>query len=80
MGIPDEVKAEFQSLIDAAVVSTDPAERQAIYEQITQMDYDQVIGIRLVLASSRRYEQRWVKGYYYNAAYSSTYYYAFSKE
>lgn len=80
MGLPEEMKAQFQGLIDAAVVSTDPAERQAIYEQITELDYENVVGVRLILASSRRYEQRWVKGYYYNAAYSSIYYYSISKE
>ncbi len=80
MGLPDEVKAQFQELIDAAVVSTDADERQALYEQITELDYENVIGVRLVLASSRRYEQRWVKGYYYNPAYSSINYYTLSKE
>jgi peptide/nickel transport system substrate-binding protein len=80
MGLPDEVITQFRELIDAGVTSTDNAERQAIYEQITQLDYEYVIGVRLVLASSRRYEQRWVKGYYYNPALSSTSYYSLSKE
>jgi peptide/nickel transport system substrate-binding protein len=80
MGLPEELTAQFLELINAAVVLTDPAERQPIYEEITQLDYDQVVGIRLVLPGVRRYEQRWVKGYYFNPAASSVYYYALSKE
>ncbi len=80
MGLPEELTAQFSELIDAAVVLTDAEERQAIYEEITQLDYDQVVGIRLVLPGVRRYEQRWVKGWYFNPAASSTYYYAISKD
>jgi ABC-type transport system substrate-binding protein len=72
--------SQFMELINSAVVLTDPAERQPIYEEITQLDYDQVVGVRLVLPGVRRYEQRWVKGYYFNPAASSVYYYALSKE
>jgi peptide/nickel transport system substrate-binding protein len=80
MGLPEELTAQFAELIDSAVVLTDPAERQPIYEEITQLDYDNVVGIRLVLPGIRRYEQRWVKGWYYNPAASATYYYAISKD
>jgi peptide/nickel transport system substrate-binding protein len=80
MGLPEELTAQFSELIDAAVVSTDDAERQALYEQISELDYEQVVGVRLVLPGARRYEQRWVKGWYFNPAATSTYYYAISKE
>jgi peptide/nickel transport system substrate-binding protein len=80
MGIPDELKAEFLEKINAAVVATDTAERQKLYEEITQMDYDNVMGVRLALPQGRRYEQRWVTGWYYNPSYSTTYYYAIGKQ
>jgi len=80
MGIPDELKAEFQEKINAAVVATDTDERQKLYEEITQMDYDNVMGVRLALPQSRRYEQRWVQNWYYNPSYSATYYYSISKQ
>jgi hypothetical protein len=37
------------------------------------------VAIRLAIPSGRRYEQRWVEGYYYNPGYSAIYYYAISK-
>ena len=79
-GFPEELVAQFREKIDAAVVEQDPAERQKMYEEISEMDYDNVMGIRLALPLARRYEQRWVHGWYYNPSYSSTYFYALSKD
>ncbi len=78
-GFPQELVAQFAEKINAAVVEQDPAERQKMYEEISQMDYDNVMGVRLALPLVRRYEQRWVHGWYYNPSYSATYYYAISK-
>ena len=77
--LPEEMIAEFKALVDAGIAENDPQARQAIYEQLTQLDYEQAIAIRLAVPSGRRYEQRRVKGWYYNPAYAGTYYYALDK-
>ena len=77
--MPAEMRDAFMALVEAGVAETDPARRAVIYQQLTQMDYDTAVGIRLAVAVGRRYEQRWVQGYYYNPIYSGFYYYALSK-
>lgn len=79
-GFPQDLVDQFSELINAAVVSTDNDERQALYEQISELDYENVTGVRLAVPTVRRYEQRWVKGWYYNPAYSTTYFYSLTKE
>jgi peptide/nickel transport system substrate-binding protein len=79
-GFPEEMQAEFQELVNQGVVATDRDERQAIYEQLTQLDYDYAVAIRLALPSIRRYEQRWLEGWYFNPAYSGFYYYSLSEK
>jgi peptide/nickel transport system substrate-binding protein len=77
--LPEEMVAEFSDLVDAGVAATDPEERAAIYHQLTQLDYDNAIAIRLPVATGRHYEQRWVEGWYYNPIYPWYYYYPLSK-
>jgi len=68
--MPDDIREQFQELVSAGVAATDPAERAAIYKQLTQLDYEVAPAIRLAVATGRHYEQRWVKGYYYNPIYT----------
>jgi peptide/nickel transport system substrate-binding protein len=77
--LPDDLRAEFKALVDAGVGASDAAARQAIYEDLTQVDYDNAPAIRLAVATGRHYEQRWVNGYYFNPVYSGFYYYSLSK-
>ena len=67
--LPDDMYNEFKDLVNAGVAAGTPEERAAIYKQLTQKDYDYAIAIRLAVATGRHYEQRWVKGYYYNPIY-----------
>ncbi|MBN1874222.1 MAG: ABC transporter substrate-binding protein [Anaerolineae bacterium] len=79
--LPEEMIAEFSNLVDAAVAATSDEERAALYQQLTQMDYDNAIAIRLAVGTGRRYEQRWLGGYYYNPIQSATArYYTWTKE
>ena len=64
--LPDDLTAQFQDLINQGVSETDPAKRADIYKQVNQLYYDNAPGILLATATNRRYEQRWVSGYYYN--------------
>jgi peptide/nickel transport system substrate-binding protein len=78
--MPDEIKDNFKALVDAGVGASDPADRTAIYEELQEYDYEVAPAIRLAVATTRHYEQRWVNGYYYNPIYPGFYYYSFSKD
>ncbi len=79
--IPDDVIAKFQPLVTAGVTETDPAKRAAIYKQIQDMDYDEVLAVRIYVPTTPFYMQRWVKGFYLNPLYSEEeYYYVLSKD
>jgi peptide/nickel transport system substrate-binding protein len=67
--MPEDMVDEFQELVSAGVAATSPDERAAIYQELTQMDYDNVPAIRLAVATNRHYEPRWMSGYYYNPIY-----------
>ncbi|HEY3473558.1 MAG TPA: hypothetical protein VGK56_03055, partial [Anaerolineales bacterium] len=78
--LPEDLKAQYQDLLSQAVVETDPDARHAIYQQVNQIQYDNPSGIMLATALARRYEQRWVEGWYYNPILPGTYYYPISKQ
>lgn len=78
--LPEEMRSQYEELLSAAVVETDPDARHAIYQEVNQIQYDNPSGILLATATARRYEHRWVKGWYYNPIYSGTYFYVLSKD
>ena len=78
--LPDDLKAEFATLINAGVAETDPAKRAEIYTELNQKIFDNPPQIILALQTARHYEQRWVQGYYYNPISPGLYYYALSKK
>lgn len=61
--IPDEMRLEFQEMGTAAVLSADPAEREAQYFDIEQLFYDEAVSIPLIQPAGARYEQRFADGY-----------------
>lgn len=73
--LPADLKAQFQELINAGVAASDPAERERIYFEFGQLYYDQLPTVILAQSAGVRYEQRWVKGWYYNSALFDNYYY-----
>jgi peptide/nickel transport system substrate-binding protein len=78
--LPEDLTAQFQDLLNQGVSETDPDARAAIYAQVNQLYYDNAPAILLATATARRYEQRWVQGFYYNPIYSGLYFYALSKQ
>jgi peptide/nickel transport system substrate-binding protein len=74
----DELLGQFSELVSAGVAGTTDAEREAVYFEIGQLDYDQSPGIRLPVGTGRSYVQRWVN-FFINPAWYEPYYY-FSKE
>ncbi len=59
---------EADELIERGIHSTDPNERQQIYDRLAQIYYDDCPGILLDQPIGNRYFQDWVQGYYYNPA------------
>jgi peptide/nickel transport system substrate-binding protein len=57
---------EVDALIAQGIGSTDPAERQSIYNQLAQIYYDDTPGILLAQPLGRRYFRDWVQGFYFN--------------
>ncbi len=64
--LPDDLKAQFQDLVNRGVAASDPTEREQIYFDLQQLHYDSAIQITLAQEELVHYEQRWVQGWYYN--------------
>jgi peptide/nickel transport system substrate-binding protein len=60
-------------LVEQGIASTDPAERQDIYDQLAQIHYDDCPGILLVQPIGNRYFKDWVQGFYFNPANAADY-------
>jgi len=78
--LPADIKAQFAEIINRAVLASDPAERQKIYQEFNQLYYDTASSIPLFVPTNRRYQQRWVEGWFANPIFPGTYYYPISKQ
>jgi peptide/nickel transport system substrate-binding protein len=78
--LPEDLSAQYKEFLNQGVAETDPDARHAIYQQVNQLQYDNPSGIMLATSLARRYEQRWVQGWYYNPILPGTYYYSLSKQ
>jgi peptide/nickel transport system substrate-binding protein len=79
---PKDMQAQFDQAILEAAQTTDPAARAKIYSKLQNMSYENAVDIFTVQPLGRRYEQSWVKGWYYNQSFFAPglYVYALSKE
>lgn len=71
---------EATALVEAAIASTDPDERQDMYDQLAQIYYDDCPGILLVQPTGNRYFRDWVKGFYFNPANAANYGWVYNLE
>jgi len=78
--LPAEISDQYAAIISRAVVESDPAKRAEIYKEFNQLAYDTASVITLFVPTSRRYQQRWVEGWYHNPIYPGRYYYVQSKQ
>ena len=78
-GLPDDLKAQFKTLLDQGVAGTTPDARAQVYKKMNQLYYDLVPGIPLVNPTTHGYEQRWVTGRVLNPLFSNIYYYGLGK-
>jgi peptide/nickel transport system substrate-binding protein len=78
--LPDELKAQFQEMVTAGVMASDPAEREQIYFDLQQLFYDEAIQITLSQNANVHYERLWVKDWFYRIGQFGSYYYAYGLE
>lgn len=78
--LPDDVKAQFKTLLEQGVSATDPAARAEVYKQANQLYYDLAVGVPLVLPTGHGFSQRWVQGVILNPIFPGLYYYTIYKD
>ena len=78
--LPDELKAQFQELVTAGVMASDPAEREQIYFDLQQLYHDNAIQITLSQATGVRYERLWMKDWFFRVGQFGGYFYAYGLE
>jgi peptide/nickel transport system substrate-binding protein len=78
--MPADIRGQFAEIINRAVIESDPARRAEIYKEFNQLYYDTASSVPLFVANDRRYQQRWVQGWYHNPIYPGTYFYTLWKE
>ncbi len=69
----------FDELIDMAKKEPDPTKAELLYFELNRLAVDYAINVAHIQLLVRRYEQVWVKGWYYNPAHPGTYCYTIWK-
>jgi peptide/nickel transport system substrate-binding protein len=72
--------AQADALVKQAAESADPAQRVAIYRQLTRIAYNDVPQVYTVQPTTFKVMRSWVHGYYYNEIYGGEDYYPLYKE
>jgi len=78
-GMPADLLAQFQPLVQKGATEADPVKRAAIYAEFNKLYFDNVPAVLLSQMGPRFYFQRYVQGYYTNPLYGYYYYYSLSK-
>lgn len=63
LGMPDDLRARFASLVNSGALTTDPATRELIYFELQQLFYDSVPAVILFQRPSFRFEPRYLDGF-----------------
>ncbi len=75
---PAELTDQYQELVNAGVLASDNAEREAVYNQLQALFYETVPQVILLQRDAPWYTQKWVDGYYYRVGMFGRDYYAYS--
>jgi peptide/nickel transport system substrate-binding protein len=78
--LPQELIDQFSELVTAGVLAADPADREAIYFELQQLHHDQAIQITLSQSTGFRFEQLWVKDWFFRVGAFGSYFYAYHLE
>jgi len=83
INFPEDIAAKYDAMIEKAASLTTAEERRPVYEEIQLEAQKDAVVIWLYQGVGRVHLQPWIKGFYFNPAYSSanhSYVYALSKE
>ena len=78
--LPADLTSQFKDLLVKGEQGTTDAARAPIYQQLTQLYYDNAVGVPMVLQTSHAYEQRWVHGVVRNPLFSDLVFATISKD
>jgi peptide/nickel transport system substrate-binding protein len=78
-GFPAEMQAQFDGLIEQALVETDSAKRSQTYAELQRLAIEEAIDIFMAQATGRFYINRAVSGWFNNPLTPGLWYYALSK-
>jgi len=78
--LPDDLLTQFRDILNRGVSETDPAARQAIYEEANALYYEQVPTLLLATATSHAFSARYLQGQVLNPIFSGSYFYPMWKE
>jgi ABC-type transport system substrate-binding protein len=79
LGLPEDVQAEFDAMIAAAKVLTDPAEQHEAYKTIQRKAAEVQTNIWGYQPTQRHWEPLWMQGWFSNPAFPCTFVYAMSE-
>jgi peptide/nickel transport system substrate-binding protein len=80
LNLPADLTRRFKEIIDRGVAEQDPARRTQVYAEFNRLFYEQAPVILMYQSLGRRYQQRWVRGWYSNPILPGLYFYALSKD
>lgn len=80
LNLPDDLTRRFEEIIDRGVAEQDPGGRAAIYGEFNALFYEQAPVLLMYQSLGRRYQQRWVRGWYNNPVFPGLYFYVLSKD
>jgi peptide/nickel transport system substrate-binding protein len=83
INMPEDIASQYDALIEQAASIADPEVRRPIYEEIQLKSQEEAVVIWMYQGVGRVHLQPWMKGFYYNPAYSAASYswvYALSKD
>jgi len=79
LGLPEDLQAEFDTMIAEAKSISDPSAAHEAYKAIQRMATDYQTSMWGVQGIGRHYEQTWVQGWFYNPSYPCEFVYGLSE-
>jgi peptide/nickel transport system substrate-binding protein len=77
--LPEDLQAQFDSMIAEAKTLIDPVEQDEAYKAIQRLAAEYQTSLWGVQGIGRHYEQTWIEGWYYNPSYPCSFVYGLSE-
>ncbi|MCJ7737939.1 MAG: ABC transporter substrate-binding protein, partial [Anaerolineae bacterium] len=79
LGLPDDLQAEFNTMIADAKSLVDPVEQHEAYRDIQRLSAEYQTSMWGIQPINRHYEPLWLEGYFYNPAFPCAFAYGLSE-